>query len=339
MSVRLSNPHLLLIVALCTFVATPSFAQNSLRTGSARGTQETASLQAGFSPDPTAYQLQSGGNVDINSERLAASGCRGFTSEAPNMVFNYTSAGRFLRFYVESQGDTTLVVRQPDGTWLCNDDAPTGGLNPEISIQSAQSGRYQIWLGSYRPGERYPAQLKVTEIPNNHPGSTAVWRAEDQQQQQQQQQVPHVRVSQQQPQQATGDAGFAFVGQVGNTPLIVGGNSIDEIYDACIEQLPAVQRPRQLRVAIGTDVYRGRWTTEQVCAIAALNSHPSPTVRGVAQGVPFSLGGSPAEIRRLLESFLTRAGLTRIRRATLDGSPVRGGPWSVSAFAARAVGQ
>ena len=69
--------------------------------------------------------------------------------------------------YVSSDADTTLVIRTPDGRFLCNDD--TYGLNPSVEQPSWPLGRYMVWVGSYREGDHASYQLHVSELANNHP--------------------------------------------------------------------------------------------------------------------------------------------------------------------------
>ena len=53
--------------------------------------------------------------------------------------------------------DTTLAVRRPDGTVLCNDDSgdPGNSLNPVIEIANAAPGEYQVYVGGYSTGDTW----------------------------------------------------------------------------------------------------------------------------------------------------------------------------------------
>jgi len=97
-----------------------------------------------------------------------AGGCGyGYISQEPDFALTYsTSGGSGLYFYVEGEGDTTLLIRTPSGEWLCNDDGH-GNADPIVDIPNAAQGKYQVWAGAYNSGyiqatlyvsERYPAE-------------------------------------------------------------------------------------------------------------------------------------------------------------------------------------
>jgi hypothetical protein len=121
----------------------------------------TINLNAGFTPDPQVIQLQSGGNIDAQS---ISSSCRGFISNAPDVRLNYSSGSYPLILSVASGADTTLVVNAPDGTWYCDDDAGVNGLNPMVRFNRPQSGRYEIWVGTYGGARLENAQLHISEL-------------------------------------------------------------------------------------------------------------------------------------------------------------------------------
>ena len=120
----------------------------------------TLDLQAGFLPDPREVQVQAGGELDA-----AALGgeCVGWIDATRADVTLSYRAGNFPLFIsADSRADTTLAVRAPDGTWLCNDDFQ--GLNPGIIIQRPASGEYRIWVGTFNQGRPEPATLRISEI-------------------------------------------------------------------------------------------------------------------------------------------------------------------------------
>ena len=78
------------------------------------------------------------------------------------------SGGSFpLILSVASGADTTLVVNGPDGSWYCDDDGGINGLNPALRFGSPQSGRYEIWVGTYAQGSTQPARLVISELDSN----------------------------------------------------------------------------------------------------------------------------------------------------------------------------
>jgi hypothetical protein len=84
-------------------------------------------------------------------------------------VVTLTSAFRWMRVFVESAGDTTIMIQTPQNTVLCNDD--TYGLNPAVE-QAWQPGTYRIWVGAYQQSSAAPYTLRFTEIASVMPGST-----------------------------------------------------------------------------------------------------------------------------------------------------------------------
>lgn len=130
---------------------------------SAEPTYGTQNLSAGFLPDPVEISLAAGGSVEASVEGQGS--CAGFHADAPDVDLNYEAGGMPLYIYVEADADTTLLVNQPDGSWICNDD--TIGLNPVIAIPAPQSGLYNIYVGTYDSGSLPPATLKISEISPN----------------------------------------------------------------------------------------------------------------------------------------------------------------------------
>ena len=128
---------------------------------SAEPTYGTVGLASGFVPDPHVVELTAGGSVDASS---VDGNCAGFIADAPDVDFNFEAGSLPLHFTATSEGDTTLVINQPDGSWICNDDAD-GTFNPRISLDSPQSGLYNIWVGSYSAGEMPAASLAISELP------------------------------------------------------------------------------------------------------------------------------------------------------------------------------
>lgn len=126
----------------------------------------TANLRSGFLPDPQVLQGQTGGSVNASGVNPQ---CRGFITPHPSHVVNLQSDFRWMRIFLESAGDTTIMIQTPQNTVICNDD--TYGLNAAVE-QSWGPGMYRIWVGSYQEGRALPYTLKFTEIPSVMPGSS-----------------------------------------------------------------------------------------------------------------------------------------------------------------------
>jgi hypothetical protein len=153
------------------FNARPNFGGGSLRTG--------------FTPDPWGFPLTAGGGRNavnvadlglIDAESNEPCGTS-YVTRRPDFNFTFESGTTFpmVRFYVitDNGADATLLINQPDTRWRCNDDHHRSGwgngLMPAIDFRNPQSGRYDVWVGTYDASSRNPATLYVTELDSNHP--------------------------------------------------------------------------------------------------------------------------------------------------------------------------
>ncbi len=128
--------------------------------GQPSGAITSMSLTAGFTPDPFVTSLAAGGMVDAST---FGDNCWGFVASRPDFVLAYTSGDFPLRFFVNSDADTTMLVRTPRGEVICNDD--TDGLNPAVTIPDPVSGPYEVYIGTFSGSEGFPeATLAITEI-------------------------------------------------------------------------------------------------------------------------------------------------------------------------------
>lgn len=121
----------------------------------------SASLEAGFAPDPYSVDLIAGG--DTSAFEAVGEGCRGWTETAPDFGLNYEAGGFDLYISATSDMDGTLIVNAPDGSWHCDDDS-AGELNPGVMFDEPGSGRYDIWVGTYGQYDAGPATLHVSEL-------------------------------------------------------------------------------------------------------------------------------------------------------------------------------
>lgn len=133
-----------------------------------------ASLAPGFAPDPWRRELAVGGGrnaLDVADLGLrdAASGepCgRAFVARQPDLRVTLAEGLARLRVYVASVGDTTLLLRLPDGAWRCNDDhgrAAWGAPRaPVVELAGPAAGRYDVWIGTYEATARVAATVHLT---------------------------------------------------------------------------------------------------------------------------------------------------------------------------------
>jgi hypothetical protein len=119
-------------------------------------------LSPGFMPDPHSVSITSGGNLDVSDMNLT-SGCVGYATSQPDFILHMSGRSDMLRFYVDGNGDTGLVINDGSGGWHCDDDSH-GGLNPEVGIHNPPSGQYDVWVTSYQSGESIRGTLYVSEL-------------------------------------------------------------------------------------------------------------------------------------------------------------------------------
>lgn len=111
--------------------------------------------------DPAIGSGRFGGPMPASS---ISSGCAGHVSSAPSHLVNVTSYMSNLRFVVNGDADTTLLVQYPDGHFSCNDD---GGGYPHPLVEGPTGpGTIRVWIGSYSSGTGGNYLLGVTTNPS-----------------------------------------------------------------------------------------------------------------------------------------------------------------------------
>ncbi|MDQ7027141.1 MAG: hypothetical protein Q9P44_16470 [Anaerolineae bacterium] len=126
-------------------------------------------LQSGFTPDPFQVNITSGGSINANSSLVS---CNGYVTTEPDYTVSWSGTSTLLRFFFESNGDTTLIINDSNGNWQCNDDS-FGTLNPTIDFDNPSEGIYNIWVGSFVLGNPLSGVLNITESSSVVPGSPA----------------------------------------------------------------------------------------------------------------------------------------------------------------------
>lgn len=145
-----------LALATC-LIAAAAVAQPRLRAGGDHanyGVHEITGLD-----DPLTVRVVSGGSYDVRSLATAPS-CRGNLTLEPDLILRLTEPPTALRLAARASGDTTLVVRTPDGRWECDDDGG-GNTNPELRLEHPLEGQYDVWVGSYHPEQNLEARVTV----------------------------------------------------------------------------------------------------------------------------------------------------------------------------------
>lgn len=126
-------------------------------------TYGTIDWRTGFGPDPYVVRVAAGGSIDASAGVNAQ--CRGGIARAPDYRVNYVHMGNLpLIISVASEADTTLVINDAQGNWLCDDDGGSEGLNPAITFTNPPSGQYDIWVGTYAPGDLQDSTLHISEL-------------------------------------------------------------------------------------------------------------------------------------------------------------------------------
>ncbi|MBR3371731.1 MAG: hypothetical protein IKG52_13975 [Rhodobacteraceae bacterium] len=97
------------------------------------------------------HSIAAGGSVELwNCSRFDGSG---YVARQPdfNMFLTRNNKDRMIRFKVSGDEgcDTVLLINTPSGSWLFNDD--DDGIDPVIRVRSAETGRYDIWAGTFGP--------------------------------------------------------------------------------------------------------------------------------------------------------------------------------------------
>jgi hypothetical protein len=122
-------------------------------------------LEAGFPNDPRTIEVIAGGTINADE---AIGNCAGYISDDPDVRLTFTADddANALPLFISARadGDTTLVINAPDGSWYCNDDGQSDGFNPSVVFGPAQTGDYEIWVGSFDQGEFHEAQLDISEL-------------------------------------------------------------------------------------------------------------------------------------------------------------------------------
>ncbi|AKF10274.1 hypothetical protein [Sandaracinus amylolyticus] len=129
-------------------------------------TGPTTSIGPGFAPDPMILAGSAGGPTDAST---LSPTCRGHVGIIPSHTLQITGPMPQLNVLVRADQDTTLVVRQPDGTYVCNDDSD--GLNPAVALTNLAAGSYNVFVGTYAAGASASYTLGLTTNPSVTPST------------------------------------------------------------------------------------------------------------------------------------------------------------------------
>ncbi|MFO8046247.1 MAG: serine protease [Halomonas sp.] len=111
--------------------------------------------------EPFHSVIVAGGSNDITN---LGDDCVGYVAAQPDFLLTVTDRSEpvSLRFTAEDSGDdAVLVIHDPAGRWLCNDDTEPGSLDPALRIHPTSPGDYRIWVGSYQSGALFNGVLSI----------------------------------------------------------------------------------------------------------------------------------------------------------------------------------
>lgn len=136
---------------------------NSGNGGEGNGGVRSITLRSGFTPDPYRLLVTAGGT------RRSSGSCGGYHGSQPAAYLNWSGGGSTLNLYMTSSLDTVLYVVAPNGVVSCDDDWGST-LNPMVTINNPQTGRYTIYAARYSQGTA-EAILHVTALSSRNPGN------------------------------------------------------------------------------------------------------------------------------------------------------------------------
>lgn len=105
-------------------------------------------------------------DLDVNVARQLRdeSNCEGYTTPDAFYAVHWhrddINERERLRFFAVSREDTILVIRQPDGSWICNDNY-SSTQDPLVDIARPRTGTYYIWVAN-KTRTQFGVDLYVT---------------------------------------------------------------------------------------------------------------------------------------------------------------------------------
>jgi hypothetical protein len=111
---------------------------------------------------PLTAQVTAEGNLPIPELATGDTLCGGLVSVAPSYAFDWSGQTKAIGAMFEGDGDATLIIRTPDGKFVCADDvAGSANLNPLVLLGDPAAGRYLVWIGRTSPEKPVTGKLTV----------------------------------------------------------------------------------------------------------------------------------------------------------------------------------
>jgi hypothetical protein len=96
--------------------------------------------------------------------------CDGLITVAPSYAFEWSGQAKALGVMFEGDGDAAVIVRTPDGKFVCADDADgSANLNPLVILAGPTAGRYLVWVGRVDPAKPVTGKLTVASTADLKP--------------------------------------------------------------------------------------------------------------------------------------------------------------------------
>ncbi len=122
--------------------------------------EQVVNITPNFSPDPYALSFEAGGK---NLADQFGSNCKGYIADEPDHTIKLKGFFEYLKVYVESKKDTTLVMVSRLTTRSYCDDNGGSGSNPALSHRRLPAGTYDIYVGMHKPNQRAPYTLYISQ--------------------------------------------------------------------------------------------------------------------------------------------------------------------------------
>lgn len=155
------------VVGLSLLTSAVAFAEPQTVAMPAKG---TSLISEDFRPDPILVEMTVSGTYDVtDNAAMAAQDCIGSINPSrPDYRIVYSgesSTPLIIGFAADQKGvDTALVLNDPEGDWLCVDDASSSNLNPVGTITEPLDGVYDVWVAVVGGTTSATGTLIITEV-------------------------------------------------------------------------------------------------------------------------------------------------------------------------------
>ena len=119
---------------------------------------------------PLIAQVKAEGNLPAPELATGDTYCGGLITVAPSYAFEWSGQANAIGAMFEGDGDAALIVRTPDGRFVCADDAAgSANLNPLVVLGNPAAGRYLVWVGRTNPTKPVTGKLTVASTADLKP--------------------------------------------------------------------------------------------------------------------------------------------------------------------------